>query len=105
MRGVRATSARTPIDLKSLDAASISDAVDTGLRIIAGADQSEIALRRRLNHRGYEPAVINSAIAKLRDNGYLNNSRLAQSIGGEKDSQWLWSAPGGRRSTWSRCGG
>jgi regulatory protein len=63
---------------------SVSSAVDAGLRIIAGADQSENAMRRRLERRGFEAETIDDAVARLRDYGYLNDGRLAGSIAGRK---------------------
>ena len=59
---------------------SATDAVDTGLRILAGADQSERGLRRRLSARGFTAETIDAAVQRLTAFGYINDQRLSTSV-------------------------
>jgi regulatory protein len=59
---------------------SATDAVDTGLRILAGADQSELGLRRRLAARGFTDEAVQEAIERLTKFGYLEDKRLSASV-------------------------
>jgi regulatory protein len=51
---------------------------------MAGADQSEAGLRRRLAARGFTPEAVDSAISRLTEFGYLNDERLSASISQRK---------------------
>jgi regulatory protein len=63
---------------------SATDAVDTGLRILAGADQSEAGLRRRLAHRGFSSDAVEEAVERLTKFGYVNDMRLSASVSARK---------------------
>jgi regulatory protein len=47
---------------------------------MAGADQSEAGLRRRLVARGFTDEAIEAAIARLTEFGYINDEKLSASI-------------------------
>ena len=53
------------------------DAYVTGLRMLARRELSEAQIRVRLDRRGFEPAEIDSAVARLRDERALDDRRTA----------------------------
>ncbi len=52
-------------------------ALERAYRLLAARDRSEHEMRTRLKEIGFEQAVIEETVAKLRERGYLNDSRFA----------------------------
>jgi regulatory protein len=69
---------RTKGSSKSTDGAG-ADAYASALRILARRDHAELELRRKLLAKGYPAGPVEAAVARLRENGYLDDGRFARS--------------------------
>lgn len=50
------------------------------LRLLAASDRSERELRERLERAGFEPSVIDGTLARLRNDGVVDDRRLARAV-------------------------
>jgi regulatory protein len=55
----------------------VADAYVTGMRMLARRELTEAQLRARLERRQFEPDVIDTAVARLRTEGALDDRRTA----------------------------
>ena len=55
-------------------------ALDTGMRLLAPRAHSRAELRQKLARRGYEEDEVTSAIARLTEMGYLDDSAFARGL-------------------------
>jgi regulatory protein len=53
--------------------------LDAALKLLAARSRSEAELRRGLETRGYPPPDIESAVARVRELGYLDDGEVARS--------------------------
>jgi regulatory protein len=51
-----------------------------GLKLVAGRELSESQVRQRLARRGYEPAAIDEAVARLKEERAIDDVRFAEAI-------------------------
>ncbi|MBS0001944.1 MAG: regulatory protein RecX [Thioalkalivibrio sp.] len=51
-----------------------------GLRLLARREHSRAELARKLEQRGFAASLVTSALARLRDDGYLSEERFAHSL-------------------------
>ena len=59
---------------------SAADAYLDGLKLLGGRQLSEAQLRQRLARRGYESAAIDDAVARLKQEGAIDDARVAEAI-------------------------
>lgn len=64
-------------------------ALQDAVRWLKQADRTEAELRERLAQRGHEASAIETAIARLREVGYVNDDRLAGRIAESAASERL----------------
>lgn len=55
-------------------------AIQAGLRLVARRPHSEAELRRKLARRGYLPAQVEGAVARLRELGYVDDAAFARAL-------------------------
>ena len=53
-------------------------AYQRGLRFLSYRARSETEIQRKLSEQGFEPPVVESAIQRMKENGYLGDERFAQ---------------------------
>lgn len=51
-----------------------------GLKMLARREQSEAQIRQRLARKGYDPAQIDDAVARLRESRAIDDDRVADAI-------------------------
>ncbi len=57
-----------------------ADAYVDGLKLAAGRELSEAQLRQRLARKGHSPSEIDSAVARLKEERAIDDSRVAETI-------------------------
>jgi regulatory protein len=58
----------------------MSDPYVDGLKLLAGRELSEAQVRQRLARKGYAPAAIDEAIARLKEERAIDDVRVAEAI-------------------------
>lgn len=62
-------------------------AYDAALRLLARREHSPLELRRKLEQRGFLPETIHPGLDQLREQGYLSETRFAESLARHRLSQ------------------
>ena len=66
------------------DPDDVAAAEDTAARILTGAAQTEVSLRRRLEQRGYTATAARAAALTMAQRGYLDDTAFAESVAGRR---------------------
>lgn len=66
--------------IEDISDSSVKDVIAAASNILVFADNTEKSLRDKLERRGFETDVIDSAVEKLKEAGLINDARLMRSF-------------------------
>ncbi len=67
-------------NIEDISDKSVKDVIAAASNILVFADNTEKSLREKLERRGFDEAVIDSAVEKLKEAGLVNDARLMRSF-------------------------
>ena len=67
-------------NIENISDSSVKDVITAATNILVFADNTEKSLRDKLERRGFEGRVIDSAVNKLKEAGLINDARLMRSV-------------------------